>query len=277
MGVPAATCKDCASGMKMCGVMEHMCNLMFCHPLCTHSTWTVKVKATSAGPSETFQEEVNGKPVQKAMKGQFKTYGCVEKFSCCDKDSMFHWMENRLFEEYTQSTFPILGCKHHVENQTQKAEFCSKCKEAVEVEAIPKECDPREKTPADMALLEMVHKVTPPEHVNLSTYLFHSLQGLEIDSELRKGLTPEHVAFLQLHEQYDVEKPVHKSLYDRCDKLKSAIEGQLPGLQAEFQERVCGCLGCCQDDQCFYPDEVNNDEEVPTIIDNLGFLHEQIN
>ncbi len=47
----------------------------------------------------------------------------------------------------------------------------------------------------------------------------------------------------------------------QCEKAQAAIAGQLGGLQSEFQEKVCGCLGCCKE-ECYWPVTINDPDLV---------------
>jgi len=46
--------------------------------------------------------------------------------------------------------------------------------------------------------------------------------------------------------------PDHKNMQERCEVAVETFSGALGGMEAEFQEAACKCMGCCEG-QCFYP------------------------
>ena len=53
----------------------------------------------------------------------------------------------------------------------------------------------------------------------------------------------------------DPEKqiPAHKSYAVRCEAVKKKFLAKKGAMEAAFKKKVCGCLGCCDEDpQCYF-------------------------
>ena len=53
----------------------------------------------------------------------------------------------------------------------------------------------------------------------------------------------------------DPEKqiPAHKSYAVRCEAVKKKFLAKKSTMEAAFKKKVCGCLGCCDEDpQCYF-------------------------
>lgn len=232
-------CDACASGKNdVCEKMDKACKKSLCNPICLGDTaWDLEYKVSGVfgagtplallGPQ--FKDQVEKSlEVKKALDGQFKGQACSTVMQCCDPKSphLFSWVESQQYGgTFPIPAIPIPVCEHDPADEEKAKLYCDACK-AASVEVKIKESENCKNFP------------NPPDEDKQEP-----CPGEADDAFKNANMVPKD------------QVPAHKGYHIRCMQIQeSAAKANKGKLEKYFGEKMCSCLGCCDEERtCFFP------------------------
>jgi hypothetical protein len=216
-------------GHPLCAKTIRECYASICRPLCLRMTWEVDFVVSCNGHPKCpkLAAELAQPHFKRAVGAQLIAHGCERMLQCCPGDpelvDVKHWAEDWNYGGY----FPEPGvmtpaCHHTPEFAKESADLCAMCQSAVKVVL---------KTTNDCEFL-------PVQKKPVSSWAFDNSNVV-----------------------MPIQLPRHKPFQERCVKTRALVASKFGEMTAEFQSKICECLGCCAQqgqETCYYP--VNFDE-----------------
>jgi hypothetical protein len=228
-GLVKKMCRPCPDGgpKAFCDAITRECSDLFCNPMCERNSFTVAVTFGSG-----FGQEKKAHTGE-ALVAEFVAHACSAMLGCCADDArLFDYVENNVFQnDYPRPHLPSASCAHDPLDKAAASALCSKCKSAVTVKVEPAEC------------------TYPVVDASASNGKKKKLLLRRLLSENEDG----GVGAALVEADGFPGKPAFKSLQERCVALQTKAKAKFSSMTSAFKKKVCGCMGCCDAVDCFFP------------------------
>jgi len=173
--------------------------------------WDMTITGTGAPE---FNQQVNDPSYQLAIKSMLMAYGC-KQIGCCTSDfqsDLDDFVEDRVFGSFFPNTLvPLPFCQGDVlPGGTDK---CGQCKVSIQAQVKQGEC-----------------------------FKFFAPEPPHTEEDVKP--------FVATMVNPTAQIPYHISIKSRCQKMQTALAGQISSLVSQFNQIICPCLGCCQGATC---------------------------